>query len=277
MIKKAAVINDLSGFGKCSLTAAIAVLSVMGVQPCPLPTAVLTNQTGFENHYCFDFSENMHYYTEMWQKNNAEFDGIYSGYIADKDQVDFIENFINTFKKSHTRVIVDPVMADDGRLYSAYNKATCKRMKELAKKADIITPNLTELCILAGEEYSSVSAKAVEKSYFEYISGLAQRVLSHSGMQAAVTGIKKDGFIYNGFFENNKAEFFKSRRYGTNFSGAGDIFASIICGSVLKGEDTSEAVLKATKFLEEAIADTAKEPTDPNEGINLEKFLYKLA
>lgn len=277
MIKKAAVINDLSGFGKCSLTAAIAVLSVMGVQPCPLPTAILTNQTGFKNHYCCDFSENMPRYTEMWQKNNAEFDGIYSGYIANKDQVDFIEDFIRTFKKSYTKVIVDPVMADNGRLYSAYNKTTCQRMKKLAKKADIITPNLTELCILADEDYDSVLKKADDNDFFEYIEKISQRVVFHSHMQVAVTGIKKGDYIYNGFFEKGKTDFYKSRQYGTNFSGSGDIFASIICGSVLNGVDTSSAVSKATDFLEEVIADTVKENYEPNHGINFEKFLYKLS
>lgn len=277
MIKTAAVINDLSGFGKCSLTAAIAVLSVMGVQPCPLPTAILTNQTGFKNHYCFDFSENMHFYTEMWQKNNAQFDGIYSGYIANKNQVDFIQDFIQVFRKSNTRVIVDPVMADNGKLYSAYSRTTCERMKELAKKADIITPNLTELCILTGEDYDSVLKKADDVNYFEYIEAIAQKAIFHSNMHVAVTGIKKDGYIYNGFFENGRSDFYKSRQYGTNFSGAGDIFASVICGGVLNGIETSQAVYKATVFLEEVIADTVKEPYDSNHGINFEKYLYKLS
>ena len=109
MIKKAAVINDLSGFGKCSLTATIAVLSVMGVQPCPMPTAVLTNQTGYKNHYCIDLTDELCHYKEMWSLNNESFDGIYSGYIADKKQVDIIFDFINTFRKSSTIVLVDPV------------------------------------------------------------------------------------------------------------------------------------------------------------------------
>ena len=96
MIKKAAVINDISGFGKCSLTAAIPILSVMGVQPCPMPTAVLTNQSGYDNHYCVDMTDELMHYKEMWTKNGEHFDGIYSGYIPNKKQVAIIADFIKT-------------------------------------------------------------------------------------------------------------------------------------------------------------------------------------
>lgn len=277
MTKKTAVINDLSGFGKCSLTAAIAILSVMGIQPCPLPTAILTNQTGYKNHYCYDYSKHMHFYTEMWLKNNAHFDGIYSGYIAGESQADFIKKFIEVFRKSDTKVIVDPVMGDNGKLYSAYNKNTCDKMKELAKTADIITPNLTELCILAGEDFNSVMKKSDSDFFFEYIEEVAMKAIFHNNMKIAVTGIKKDGFIYNGVFEKASSDFFKSREYGSSFSGTGDIFSSIICGSVLNNIDLSKAVKNATKFIEDVIKETIKEPYEKNHGIDFEKYLYKLA
>ncbi len=277
MIKKAAVINDLSGFGKCSLTAAIAVLSVMGVQPCPAPTAVLTNQTGFKDYYSYDFSDKLKFYIDMWKKNNAEFDGIYSGYIAHECQVDFIEEFIENFKKSATKIIVDPVMADNGKMYDAYTHNTCMKMKELTKKADIITPNLTELCIIVDEDYNSVVENSESDSYFEYIEKIAQKAIAHDTMQVAVTGIKKDGYLYNGFFEKGNSFFAKSHQYGASFSGTGDIFASIICGSVLNGRDTKTAVEIATKFLEEAIEYTVKSPYEGIHGIDFEKFLHKLA
>lgn len=277
MTKTAAVINDLSGFGKCSLTAAIAVLSVMGVQPCPLPTAILTNQTGFKDYYCYDFSDKMCYYKEMWKRNNAEFDGIYSGYVAHKSQVDFIGDFIKGFRKSYTKVIVDPVMADNGKMYSAYNKTTCQKVRELSKTADIITPNLTELCILANCDYEKVISKTESPDFFEYIEKIAKKVIAHNHQQVAVTGIKKDNYVYNGFFEKGKSSFSKSFQYGNNFSGTGDLFASIICGSVLNGVSTENAVKTATKFLEEVIADTVKEAYQANHGVDFEKHLYKLA
>ena len=277
MTKKVAVINDLSGFGKCSLTAAIAVLSVMGVQPCPVPTAVLTNQTGFKDYYSCDFSDKLKFYIDMWKKNNAEFDGIYSGYIAHESQVDFIEEFISAFKKSTTKIIVDPVMADNGKMYDAYTHNTCMKIKELTKKADIITPNLTELCIIAGEDYNSVIENSESDNYFENIEQIAKKAIAHDTMQVAVTSIKKDGYLYNGFFEKGNSFFAKSNQYGTGFSGTGDIFASIICGSILNGKSTETAVEVATKFLEEAIAYTVKSPSEPMHGIEFEKFLHKLA
>ncbi len=277
MTKTAAVINDLSGFGKCSLCAAIGVLSVMGVSPCALPTAILTNQTGYRDYYSFDFSDNMPQYTEMWKKNKARFDAIYSGYIANSAQAEFIGDFIEDFRSESTLVLVDPVMADNGRLYNAYGRSSCEKISSLAKKADIITPNLTELCILAGDDYFEVTSHNSEEGYLEYIADVAKKVFFNSGISVAVTGIKYGGFIYNGLFKPGEEQFFKSRSFGVEFSGTGDIFASIICGAVLNGHSLGQAVKTATEFLETVIADTVKGDYEPAAGVNYEKFLYKLS
>lgn len=276
MIKKAAVINDLSGFGKCSLTATIAVLSVMGVQPCPMPTAVLTNQTGYKNHYCIDLTDELCHYKEMWSLNNESFDGIYSGYIADKRQVDIILDFINTFRKSNTIVLVDPVMGDNGRLYSAFNNETCKKVCSLARSADIITPNLTELCILTDTDFEELNSHCESDDFLERISDVAKGAFSHSEQKIVVTGIKKGNCLYNGVFTKQDCSFVKAECHGGSFSGTGDIFASIVFASVVNGESLVSAVSKAVSFIEKATADTAKEPYDRNDGINFEKFLYQL-
>ncbi|MGN0448908.1 MAG: pyridoxamine kinase [Ruminococcus sp.] len=276
MIKKAAVINDLSGFGKCSLTATIAVLSVMGVQPCPMPTAVLTNQTGYKNHYCIDLTDELCHYKEMWSLNNESFDGIYSGYIADKRQVDIILDFINTFRKSNTIVLVDPVMGDNGRLYSAFNNETCKKVCSLARSADIITPNLTELCILTDTDFEKLNSHCESDDFLERISEVAESAFSHSEQKIVVTGIKKGDCLYNGVFTKQDCSFVKAECHGGSFSGTGDIFASIVFASVVNGESLVSAVSKAVSFIEKATADTAKEPYDRNDGINFEKFLYQL-
>lgn len=276
MIKKAAVINDLSGFGKCSLTASIAVLSVMGVQPCPMPTAVLTNQTGYKNHYCIDLTDELSHYKEMWSLNNESFDGIYSGYIADKRQVDIIFDFINTFRKSNTVVLVDPVMGDNGRLYSAYNDESCKKICGLARSADIITPNLTELCILTDTDFDKLNSHCASDDFLDRISEVAKGAISHSEQKIVVTGINKDGCLYNGVFSKQDCDFIKAECHGGSFSGTGDIFASIVFASVVNGESLVSSVKKAVSFIEKATADTAKEPYDRNDGINFEKFLYQL-
>lgn len=276
MIKKATVINDISGFGKCSLTATIAVLSVMGVQPCPMPTAVLTNQTGYKNHYCIDLTDELCHYKEMWSLNNESFDGIYSGYIADKRQVDIIFDFISTFRKSNTVVLVDPVMGDNGRLYSAFSNETCKKVCSLARSADIITPNLTELCILTDTDFEELNSHCESDDFLNRISDVAKGAFSHIEQKIVVTGIKKGKCLYNGVFTKQDCSFVKAECHGGSFSGTGDIFASIVFASVVNGESLVSAVKKAVSFIEKATADTAKEPYDRNDGINFEKFLYQL-
>ncbi len=309
MIKKAAVINDLSGFGKCSLAASIAILSVMGVQPCALPTAVLSNQTGYKNYYSYDFSKHMHNFADIWEQNKAEFDGIYSGYVANASQIDFISDFISRFKKPHTKVLIDPVMGDDGKRYAAYNDETCQKMCELIKKADIITPNLTELCIIANQDYEELTRKSNDNNYLGIIAELALKTAEKIGAKVIVTGIKmqdeavnhsckhndnnnvclpehfktvpltvpKEQYIYSGVFSSNNCYFTRSKQLGGSFSGTGDIFSSIVFASVLNDIDVKTAVNNAAKFIEKAVADTIKSDYDRNDGINFEKYLYTLA
>lgn len=309
MIKKAAVINDLSGFGKCSLAASIAILSVMGVQPCALPTAVLSNQTGYKNYYSYDFSKHMHNFADIWEKNQVEFDGIYSGYVANASQIDFISDFISRFKNPHTKVLIDPVMGDDGKRYAAYNDETCKKMCELIKEADIITPNLTELCIIANQDYDKLANKSNDKNYLGIIAELALKTAEKISATVIVTGIKmqsdavnhsckhidnsnnclpehfrtapftakKEQYIYNGVFSNNDCYFARSAQLGGSFSGTGDIFSSIVFASVINDIDIKTAVKYAAGFIEKAVADTIKSDYDRNDGINFEKYLYTLA
>lgn len=277
MTKKVALINDLSGFGKCSLTAAISVLSVMGVQACPLPTAVLSNQTGFKNFYCDDYTHKMDSYINMWQKNGAVFDGIYSGYVANEKQIDKIIEFIRVFKKPETKVIVDPVMADNGRMYSSYNEFTCNKMGELVKCADVITPNLTELCILTKNDYSHIIKSSSSEEYLNIIKNMAQVLLDDGVKYVVVTGIHYNKKIYNGVFCKNNSSFFGCEDYLISYSGTGDLFASIVCASIMNDLSVESAVEKATNFLATAIKDTVQDKIDPNHGVNFEKFLYLLA
>lgn len=152
-MKKIAVIQDLSGLGKCSLTAAIPVISAMGVQACPLPTAILSNQTGYESYFCDDYTDNIDQFIEEWKKKNFSPDGIYTGFLAGETQVELILKFIHTFQKAHTKILVDPVLADDGAVYENYSEALLTKMRCLVQYADVITPNLTEaLLLLYGKE-----------------------------------------------------------------------------------------------------------------------------
>ena len=147
-MKRIAVLNDLSGMGKCSLTAAIPVLSVMGVQVCPLPTAVLSAQTGFPSYYCDDYTDRMDILMDEWQKMHFRPDGIYTGFLAGALQAEKAVDFIQRFKSTETKVLVDPVMGDDGEEYSVYTEELCEKMRILVQEAAVITPNVTEALLL---------------------------------------------------------------------------------------------------------------------------------
>ena len=277
-MKKAALINDLSGFGRCSLTAAIPVISVMGIQACPLPTAVLTSQTGFKSFYCDDYTDKIDIYTKEWQKLGKSFDGICTGYLGSIEQVDKILNFIDVFKTENTLLLVDPVMADGGEMYITYTEQMCNEMKALAARADVITPNLTELCILTDKDYKEVTAKQNNPDYLDYIKSIAESLINDTVKTVVVTGIQYNGnYIYNGIFTKDECEYSRTTSFDGRYSGTGDLFAAIIFGSLLKGESIKSALQKATSFIECAIEDTAKETNyDTMDGTNFEKFLKML-
>lgn len=277
-IKRTAVINDLSGFGKCSLTAAISVLSVMGIEPCPMPTAVLTNQTGYEDFYSVDMTEAMSNYAHMWQMLGKTFDAIYSGYVSGEQQIDIISDFIKKFRTKDTLILVDPVMGDNGKPYASYTKSICDEMCLLVKSADVITPNLTEFCIITDTDFESLTSFEESHLYLEKISDIAMSYIRKSRQRLVVTGINNDGKLYNGVFSADiQPAFISSAQYGKGFSGTGDLMASIICGSLLNGVDLFDAVKKASDFIEKAVADTVQSPYDRNDGINYEKYLYTLS
>ena len=173
-MKKIAVLNDLSGLGKCSLTAAIPVISVMGIQACPLPTAVLSCQTGFPSYFCDDYTDRMDKFMDEWKNLDFQPDGIYTGFLADAAQADKVVSFIEQFGGENVKILVDPVMGDDGEEYPIYTEALCEKMRFLVKRAAMITPNLTEaLLLLHGRErahkiWSKISNLA-EKELKEFV------------------------------------------------------------------------------------------------------------
>lgn len=277
-MKKVAVINDLSGFGKCSLTAAIPVLSVQGVQVCPLPTAVLTNQTGYEEYFCKDLTPETPEYLDKWKKLSAEFDAILTGFVLNGKQVDFIKAFCREFKKESTLLIVDPIMADNGRLYDAYNTDLCQKVKDLAFSADIITPNLTEFALLTDTDYSFFEEVLYSERLIEIIKEKSSYLLFNSKIKTViVTGVRAyEGKISNCIVDKDSVQVVSAEDCGGSFSGTGDLFAAIVCGAILKGESILNAVNKATRFIEIAVKATLTEGTRPEDGVCFEPFLKLL-
>lgn len=275
-MKKAALIHDLSGIGRCSLNAAITVTASMGIQPCPLPTAILSNQTGFESFSFLDFTPYMKAYYEAWKKIGYTFDVIYSGFLGSKEQIDLLMEFMLDFKQLDTLVLIDPVMGDNGELYPIYNEDYPEYMKRLVEYATIITPNMTEFSLLTGYDYKMDGLN--RKKIYEYA-----RVLSEMGpKQIVITGLidpeNPDRLINLGIDFNTNESFEVEAFYnGKSYSGTGDLFASVLCGCLTRGDSLRQSVYVATDFISKAVTYTSNYPIETTEGIMYEIFLKELS
>lgn len=281
-MKKVAVIQDLSSFGKCSLTAAIPVLSVMGVQACPLPTAILSAQTEYPSFFCEDLTANMPFFINEWQNSHEHFDGIHTGFITGKAQIVHILNFLDIFHNANTTVLVDPVMGDRGTAYTNFDEELLAYMKILVKRADIVTPNLTECCLLNGLSYQSLERYVEEKDFLKKVEEAGMQLAQETGAQVIITGISPPSkspsaqSIGNMYIGSSSAVYSSIPYNGKSYSGTGDLFASIMMGSLMRGDSLTEAIELAEKFLTVSIEDTALEGSSTVAGVNFEKFLRLL-
>lgn len=278
-MKKIAVINDLSGLGKCSLTAALPVISALKTQCCPLTTAVLSNQTGYNSYYCKDLTNEMPLFIEEWKKLHVSFDGILTGFISNSLQGEIIYDFIQCYKTESNLIVVDPVMADDGEIYDCYDNDCVNAIKHLTTAADIITPNLTELCILCEKNFNQISSLCDDEK-INAVKSMCEKYTKKSSKKVVVSGIKLDNnIIANAVFEENKFNVIKKVALKGSFSGTGDILSSFITAKCVNGESLYNAVMKASDFIEKSIIETIND-TGGNynvaDGVHFEKFLTTL-
>jgi len=286
-LKKIAVLNDLSGMGKCSLTAAIPVISVMGIQACPLPTAVLSAQTGFPSYYCDDYTDRMDAIMEEWKKMDFYPDGIYTGFLADARQADKAVEFIEQFAKEDTKILIDPVMGDNGEEYPIYTEALCEKMRFLVRRATVITPNLTEaLLLLYGAQRAHVLWKELslmdEERLLKFTESTGKELSKEFDTEVVITGIdlparENHQEIGNLICQDGNTTWVTAAKEGGSYSGTGDLFASVLSAGMVKGIDTVDSVHTAVKFLAKGIHDAVVEGTDRNEGICFERYLSELA
>ncbi len=275
MAKQVALLSDLSAFGRCSLSASISVLSAMGFTPCAMPTAVLSAQSEFPVYYSKDLTEIMPRFKAAWLANGESFDGICTGYFTSGEQISQAVSIVGELRGRETLVLIDPVMGDNGRLYPSYDGSAAANMRKLVKSATVITPNLTELCLLAGTDFRRFEAVSDSDELISAVKSAAEPLADGRGV--IVTGISADGFIANIALSGGKSEVIMSCRTGESFSGTGDIFSAVTAGCLLRGDTLFEAAETAASFVEKAAADTVKEPHDPQYGVNYEKFLKDLA
>jgi len=274
VIPRIAAVHDISGFGKCSLTVALPILSAMGVEVCPLPTAVLSTHTGgFDNYTFLDMTEQMPPIIEHWKSLNIKFDAIYSGFLGSARQVDILIDFIEKFKHDRLLTIVDPVMGDHGKLYSIFNDEMVRKMRKLVENATVITPNITEAALLLGEEY--VDGPISDELAF----GFARRLSELGAAQVVITSvIGEDDQLHIVIYDRatNDAKKLRCSYVNGVFHGTGDIFTSVLSARLLHGDSLEVAAKSAAEFVSAAIAETVKYPEiTARDGILFEKILAK--
>lgn len=282
LMKKIALIHDLSGFGRCSLTAAIPVISALGIQACPLPTAILSAQTGFDSYFYDDYTAKMNPITDEWGKMGEHFDGIYSGFLGNAAQMGNVLYFLDRFQTADNLYVADPVMGDHGKRFPIFTDKLLEAMRSLTARADVITPNLTELCLLTDTDYDALTAHSSEADYFHYIEEAARPLLAKADRKQSIiiTGVistdTEKSMIANLAISDDDCCFVQSPYTGKGFSGTGDLFTSCVTGCLVRGMSLKQALEQAIAFLQPAIEKSTAELTSGNHGVCFEDYLYLL-
>lgn len=269
-MKRVMSIQDISCLGKCSLTAALPIISAMGIETCIVPTAVLSTHTQFNNFTFRDLTEDLNDIKEHWRKENFEFDAIYTGYLGSTKQIDIVIDYFDTFKNKNTKIIVDPAMADNGRLYTGFDDEFPLIMAKLCTKADIILPNISEASLMLQAEYPGEDCdKSTIKAMLLELSKLGPQ-------KSVITGVKGDNNTFGFMGYDSKSDVFfegYTEEVPYRSHGTGDVFASAFTGALLNDYSTEEALMLAADFTCRSIKDTLNDPDKRSYAINFESQL----
>ena len=268
--KKIAVINDFSGFGRCSIAVALPIISAMKIQCCPMPTAIFSNHTGFESFFRTDCTEFMPPYADEWAKLGLRFNGIATGYLGSVRQIDLVEHFLRRFDRPETTVLIDPVMGDYGALYPTYTRELAENMGRLVAYADILTPNLTEASVLTGTPYHPDPSEAELLAMCQTLSARGPKKVVISGLDY---GDNLGNFIYEA---GQPHQLLRVPKVGICRSGTGDVFASILIADAVNGGTFPDSVAKAAQFISHALERTTEMGIPCTDGICFEEILEEL-
>ena len=254
--KRILTVQDISCFGQCSLTVALPILSAAGHETCILPSAVLsTHTTGFTGYTVRDLTEDLPGITAHWQKEGIRFNAIYTGYLGSGEQICQVEELFQTCEAEGCITVVDPAMADNGKLYPAFDAAFVEKMRCLAFQADVILPNLTEACLLTGYPYRETYDEA-------YINGLLDRLRAAGAKTVVLTGVSYNeqttGVLV---LEGETRRYYAHKRYARGCHGTGDVYASAFVGALLRGKDVYESARIAADYTLRCIEVTAPDPS----------------
>ncbi len=274
-VGRVAVVNDLSGFGRCSLTVALPVLAAMGFQPCPVPTMMLSAHTGYVSPYILDFTPHMGAYLQHWEQMALSFDGVYTGFLGNEKQIAQLLPLLQRTAVGGGLRLVDPAMADHGRLYATCTPALVEEMKALVAVASVTTPNLTEACLFTGEDYGSLLALPVAQRR-PVVEAMGRRLLATGCQAVVITGVPEEDSLANLVMAGSTVDWVCARRVERNFAGTGDVFSSVLCGYLLQGVALTEAVRRTADFVGDVTAYTAQLGTPEQDGVAFEPFLSRL-
>lgn len=268
--KKIAVINDFSGFGRCSIAVALPLISHLGIQCCPLPTAIFSNHTGFSSYYFDDYTAHMEAYMAEWEKLGLEFEGILTGFLGSQAQISLVERFLQTFTTARTQVIIDPVMGDYGRPYATYTPELCREMGRLVRYAHILTPNLTEACILTDTPYREDFSEAE-------LLDMARRLCDRGPKQVVLTGIPRGDDLENYCYDRDLGpSVLRTRRVQPQRSGTGDVFSSIVAAGAVRGVDFKASVETAADFIRRCLLRSSELEIPATDGVCFEEVIGTL-
>ncbi len=270
--KKIALINDVTGFGRCSIAVMAPIVSAMKIQAVTVPTAILSTHTQFPEYYFDDYTPKMRQYIQTYKNLGMTFDAIATGFLGSEEQVDIVIDFFKTFKKNGAFALVDPVMGDYGKLYETYTPTLCEKMKALVHYADILTPNLTELCTLTDVDYGTGEFSDIE------LAEMCQKLTEQGPEHIVITGIRYNSkqimnYVYS---KGEEPRIVMVDRIGGDRSGTGDVISSIIAGMYMNGHDFYESVKRAAEFVTKCIRYCEDNHVPTHWGLCFEMYLRDL-
>ncbi|WP_294664963.1 pyridoxamine kinase [uncultured Fusobacterium sp.] len=275
IVKKVAAIHDLSGYGRSSLTSIIPILSSMKLQVCPVPTAVLSTHTGgFEGFSFLDLTDYMEQHIAHWKKLGLEFDCIYSGFLGSPRQIKIVADFVDFFGHKNNLTVIDPVLGDNGRLYGTMGKEMVEEMKKLIGKADIITPNFTEVTFLLDKEYKKEISETEIKEWLIELAALGPKIVIATSVpdeDSHSTDRKTNVVAYDR--ENNVFWKVSCKYIPASYPGTGDAYTSVVIGSLLQGDSLPIAIERGVQFITQCILASYGFKYPNREGVLLERML----
>lgn len=273
-LPRAAAINDISGFGKCSLTVALPILSACGVEAACMPTAVLSTHTGGISGYTFrDLTSDMRAFYQHWLDLGIHFDALYSGYLGSVEQTDIVAEMFAAFKARGSLLLVDPAMADHGKYYAMFDERMARGQAKLCAMADVVVPNLTEAAFMLGEEYNPGPYTK------EYLQDICKKLCAMGAKKVVLTGVYfADNELGACCYDREQDGFavYLTGRVPGAYHGTGDVYASVLLGGLLNGRSLYDSMAMAADFVYECLQRTREQGTDTRFGVDFEHGLAKL-